>query len=318
MLIFTKCHKCLMVLVLLLVGVVLAKFIVPGVGERGAAVGSLRGLPVEMKRALMDSGEFSPIPQPGLGDWLSQHEEPGQTYPQYVRSRPNIPVGMRRILYIQPIGEFDPKTAPSLQVLQEYTEAYYYPMKVEVLPCIKAGGVKSRMNGGKKQFLTTDILDMMKRNLPARAYSVLAVTMTDLYAGEKWNFVFGQANTRRRVGVFSFARYHPSWRGEKVGDAKAVKVLVLRRAAKVMTHETGHMFGIKHCVHYHCNMNGANHLAEADATPMHLCPVCLRKMQHAVKFSPVGRYQKLLAFYKKYDLVEEEKWVRARLKKIKM
>ena len=113
--------------------------------------------------------------------------------------------------------------------------------------------------------------------------------MTDLYAGAGWNFVFGQARTKAWVGVFSFARYHPSWHGEEPVDEKEVRKLVLRRAAKVLTHETDHIFGIRHCVHYHCNMNGANHLTEADASPMHLCPVCLRKMQHAVKFSPTAR-----------------------------
>lgn len=312
----TKFHKCLLVLVFILIGVAVAKFIVPGKTTREAAVGSISNLPTEMKRAYTNSGEFSAIPEPGAGDWLSQHPEKGQTYAQFVRYKPNMPSGVRRILYIQPIGEFDPKTAPSIEVLREYTEAYYYPMTVRVLPSIEAAGVKSRMNGGKKQLLTTDILDLLERKLPGAAYSVLGLTMTDLYAGEQWNFVFGQARTKGRVGVFSFARYHPSWHGEEVGDEAEVKKLVLRRAAKVLTHETGHMFGIRHCIHYSCNMNGANHLQEADATPIHLCPVCLRKMQHAVKFSPIARYKKLKLFYDKYGLKEESDWVTSRLEKL--
>ena len=206
-----------------------------------------------------------------------------------MRSKPNIPAWERRILYIQPIGAFEHGKAPSIEVLREYAEAYYYPMKVEILPPIVAFSVNSRVNGGKKQLLTTDVLDMLERKLLATAYSVLGLTMTDLYAGAGWNFVFGQARTKAWVGVFSFARYHPSWHGEEPVDEKEVRKLVLRRAAKVLTHETDHIFGIRHCVHYHCNMNGANHLTEADASPMHLCPVCLRKMRHAVKFSPTAR-----------------------------
>ena len=39
------------------------------------------------------------------------------------------------------------------------------------------------------------------------------------------------------------------------------------------------MFGISHCVHFHCRMNGSDSLEESDRSPMHLCPVCLRKLQ---------------------------------------
>lgn len=81
-----------------------------------------------------------------------------------------------------------------------------------------------------------------------------------------------------------------------------------------MTLETGHMFGLKHCIHHECNMNGANHLAEADAAPMHLCPVCLRKMQHAVGFDPVARYRKLELFYEANGLAAEQDWVARRIK----
>ena len=63
-------------------------------------------------------------------------------------------------------------------------------------------------------------------------------------------------------------------------------------------------------------MNGSNHLEEADATPMHLCPVCLRKMQHAVGFAPPARYGKLRDFYRRNGLAEEEKWVAERVKRI--
>ncbi len=294
----------------------MARFIVPGKTERQNAVGSLSGLSADMRRTFSDDVAFSQIPKPGPGDWLSSHKEEGQTYRQFVSSRPNIPQGARRKLYIQPFGKFDPEKAPAIKVLREYTEAYYYPMQVVVLPSIEPPHIKSRINGGKKQWLTTDLLNALEERLPTDAYSMLGLTMTDLYAGEAWNFVFGQARLRARVGVFSFARYHPSFQGGEVKDKEAVKRLVLKRAAKVLTHETGHMFGVKHCVHYHCNMNGANHLQEADASPIHLCPVCLRKLHLAVRFDPVARYEKLKKFYQKYGLKEEAAWVEKRIKKI--
>mmetsp|Transcript_23424 Transcript_23424/g.38762 ORF Transcript_23424/g.38762 Transcript_23424/m.38762 type:complete len:97 (+) Transcript_23424:765-1055(+) len=58
--------------------------------------------------------------------------------------------------------------------------------------------------------------------------------------------------------------------------------LALRRALQTLVHESCHLFHLEHCVYYQCVMNGANHLAESDASPMHLCPICLRKLDSAV------------------------------------
>lgn len=78
--------------------------------------------------------------------------------------------------------------------------------------------------------------------------------------GEEWNFVFGCANMNTRCGCFSFARYDDDWledTGNKDFDKKNWDK-ILYRACKVMTHEIGHMFGIKHCVYFNCVMNGSN------------------------------------------------------------
>jgi archaemetzincin len=120
--------------------------------------------------------------------------------------------------------------------------------------------------------------------------------MEDLYPEASWNFVFGLASFRERVGVYSFARYDPAFFGEPRGAG--YRDLILRRSLKVMVHELGHMFGLGHCVYFECLMNGSNHLDEADARPHHLCPVCLRKLHHAVGFDPAARYRALERFYR--------------------
>jgi archaemetzincin len=299
-------------------GWALAEFVVPSKHDRAGAVGSLAGIDPQLRRAFTDHGEFDAKKAPEPADWLGAHEEEGQTYGNYLRSSPNVPKAPRTKLYVLPLGKFAEGEAPDLAKLKEYTEAYYYPMQVAILPAVGAWAVpaKERVNSqsGKPQWKSTDILRWLPGELPADAFAMIAVTMTDLYPDESWNFVFGQASIRKRVGVFSFARYHPGWRGGETDEG--TEELVLRRAAKVLTHEMGHMFGIRHCIYYECNMNGSNHLEEADSTPMHLCPVCLRKMQHAVGFDPPARYGKLREFYKKNGLAGEEKWVAERMKRI--
>ena len=60
-----------------------------------------------------------------------------------------------------------------------------------------------------------------------------------------------------------------------------------------MVHEICHMFGMSHCIFYHCIMNGSNHDEEALKRPVILCPVCLRKLQCVIGFDPLKRYQEL-------------------------
>lgn len=300
-------------------GLVIAQFTPFSKHERAGAAGSLDGLDAQMARAFSDEGEFRGKTQPGPGDWLAQHREAGQTYAQYLKSRPNRPDSKRRVIYILPLGDFEGGSAPELETLRAYTAEYYSPLQVVTLPAVTSSHVKARSRTNesteKKQWNSEDILEWMKKMLPSDAYAMLAVTMTDLYPKESWNYVFGQASLKHRVGVFSFARYDPLFWNEETGEG--TKTLVLQRAAKVLTHETGHMFGFAHCTHFECNMNGSNNLPETDGAPMHLCPVCLRKLHYALGFDPVARYQRLSAFYLEHELKEEAGWLEKRLAAIK-
>lgn len=310
----------LLVFAALSCGWAFADFAPPTKEQQTAAIGSLQGLSASLQRTFTDNGEFEAKKTPKTMDWLASHSEAGQTFPQYLAFRPNLPDATRRKLYILPIGEFTKGIAPDLEKLKEYTAAYYHPLPVEILPTVADKDVpaSSRVNFStdKKQWKTRDILAWMQRKTPADAYAVIAVTMTDLYPDEKWNFVFGEASYKERVGVFSFARYHPSWSNQPA-DA-STESLVLRRATKVLTHEMGHMFGIAHCIYFECNMNGANHLKEADGTPMHICPVCLRKLHYAIRFDPVQRYESLQSFYDENRMAPERDWTKARIEAIRV
>lgn len=300
-------------------GLVIAQFTAPSKHDRAGAVGSLEGLDAQMVRAFTDGGEFSGKKQPGPRDWLAQHREAGQTYAQYLRSQPNKPNTKRRVIYILPLGEFKGGSAPELETLRAYTAAYYAPLKVVTLPGVSSAHVKARSrtneNTQKKQWNSVEILEWMKRKLPIDAYAMIAVTMTDLFPKESWNYVFGQASLKHRVGVFSFARYDPVFWNEESNEG--TQTLVLQRAAKVLTHETGHMFGFAHCTHFECNMNGSNNLPETDAAPMHLCPVCLRKLHQALGFDPAERYVQLAKFYLEHGLEAEATWIEKRVSAIR-
>ena len=285
--------------------------------ERGrlSAIGSTRSLDRTMQRALQPEGFFAPIPVPGSSDWLANHREDGQTFEQFARGMTNRPDQTRSKLYLQPLGEFDPATSPDLKQVQAFAKSFFQ-LDVQVLPKVELAGlpIKSRLrDSGLRQLLSTDVLRWCEGRLPPDAYCLLAVTMEDLYPDERWNFVFGQASLNNRVGVYSFARYVPGFYGDSAGSDAS---LTLRRSCKVLAHETGHMFGIKHCIYFHCLMNGSNHLDESDLQPLHVCPVCLRKLQSSVGFDVAKRYQSLEEFSQQAGWDDEADWLRRRLGKL--
>lgn len=289
-------------------------FTPPAEKDRLAAIGKLDE---QQKKIYLPGDDFEPINKPSRGDWLDVHREPGQTFDQYVKEGFIRPDKNRHTIYLQPIGEFKKDRSPSLQALEECAKAYFM-MQVKVLKSIpvEGHGFTTRINSYTKnrQILTHDILKLLKKLLPKDAFCILAVTMEDLYPDPSWNFVFGMASLYERVGVFSFARYDPAFYGDKRGTD--YKQVLLRRSCKVLTHEAVHMFGIGHCIFFQCGLCGSNHLVESDARPIHLCPVCLRKLQYNIGFDPVARYRKLKAFYEKYGLKPEAKWVSGRMKNI--
>jgi archaemetzincin len=315
---FIVCLSLLGWMILWDAGWFLSTFVPPGKAARKAAVGNTSGVsPVLQVAFNPENNSFSPIPTPTGSDWLASISETGQTFSQYQRSRPNRPDQRRTTIYLQPLGEFPPDIAPSLSSLAEFASAFF-EMPVKQLPeeSLKGLPFESRPRTSGAQILAGDVLKWLEPRVPKDAYCVLAVTMTDLYPQPKWNFVFGQGSLKDRVGVYSFARYLPEDGGTDATES--IEQLLLLRSCKILAHETGHMFGIKHCVHYHCLMNGSGGLWETDAAPIHLCPVCLRKLHTAKPFNVEQRYRNLKALSDQFGWDSEGKWLSSRINSLSL
>jgi archaemetzincin len=289
----------------------------PGLEERLKAIGPMAGLPGLLRLALNPGTDFEPIPPPKPGDWLAAHPEPGQTFEEFIRSRPNRPDQTRNQIYLYPWGDFPPEGGPPVEFLKEYAEVFF-GMGTRILGPKNGGNPRftTRINPFTKklQILSTDVLTYLSSLLPRDAFCLLAITMEDLYPDPAWNFIFGQASLRERVGVFSFARYDPAYYGERRG--RKDREILLKRSCKVLAHETGHMFSLTHCIYFRCVMNGSNHLQESDSRPQFLCPVCLRKLHSSIGFDVTLRYERMLNFYRRAGFSPEAQWIASRLRKI--
>ncbi len=119
---------------------------------------------------------------------------------------------------------------------------------------------RTAFDRARGQWLSTAFLDVLARAKHHDWERLLGVTGIDLYVPQL-NFVFGEADPRRGVAIFSVHRL-------RTPD----EALFARRAATEAVHELGHTYGLGHCQRRDCVMWFSNTLAETDRKGTRLCP----------------------------------------------
>ena len=249
----------------------------------------------------------TPMGAPQPGDWLETFQESGQTFEEYLKSNPTLPSGERRVLYVQPLGEFTPAQTRVVALAAEYMSRFFN-LPVRVLAPAPLGKVPrtarrdSPVGSGRQIRAGYLTMEVLRPALPADAAALIGFTASDLYPDETMNYVFGQASLEARVGVWSLY-----WLGRPDADEANFKFTLLR-TLKVAAHETGHMFSLRHCTRYECVMNGMNSLVEADRRPLDACPECMAKLCWAAGADPRERYARLAAFFADNGLPYEQRF----------
>jgi archaemetzincin len=127
-------------------------------------------------------------------------------------------------------------------------------------------------SGQRDQWRAAVVLDALAQERRPDWLRLLGIADVDLYAPEL-NFVFGQADERRGVAVFSTARLRLG--GESTGPLR-------RRGATEAIHELGHTFGLSHCSRPRCVMWFSNTLEETDRKDVHPCAEHARALARAL------------------------------------
>jgi archaemetzincin len=269
---------------------------------------------------------FVKLAEPKAGEWRSIHKESPQTFENYTVAFKVRPTEKRKVIVLQPLGEMTAEHKRVLEALREFTAIFFQsPVRVaEVLPLADTKGnqkldrpvwMGQRHGTYERQFSAEKIMDrILIPKLPDDAVVYLGITLEDLWVADL-SYVFGLGSKKERVGVYSLARFFPEFWGDTRKDGD--ELLALRRACKILNHETGHMFGLQHCVFYRCSMNGCNNLEELDGAPMEYCPVCHKKLHWNLGFDPALRFQKLKEFYARQKLEPEAKWVEQQIDGLK-
>lgn len=229
------------------------------------------------------------------GDWMMNHpDEKFLSFDDYKKRKPERITTKRYKIYIQPIGNFDSIRNEILKTTARYLEAFFgvavvinSPLSDTLVP-----DDERRVMHGNEQLKSSYInKSILKPLLPADGAVMVGFTPIDLYPSDEWNFVFGQALTKGRVGVWSVNRF-----GTPEKSKKDYRIFLLR-ALRTSSHEISHMFSLPHCVKYHCVLNGANSLEEADERPLWPCPECLQKLCWNFNVLPSEHFERMKKFW---------------------
>jgi archaemetzincin len=118
---------------------------------------------------------------------------------------------------------------------------------------------KDAYDASREQYHSTVLLDALAKHKRPEWERLLGITDVDLFTHDL-NFVFGEADARRGVAVFSLARLHTADRKRFV-----------HRAATEAIHEVAHTYGLGHCSDARCVMWFSNTLDETDRKGTRFC-----------------------------------------------
>ena len=118
------------------------------------------------------------------------------------------------------------------------------------------------------KYYSTELLNFFSEKLLNDIEKILFITSDDLYSPVFARY-FGEAQLNGRVGIVS-----SFFLKDNLGDGSSSRVIFLSRFEKVMIHEAGHLFGLKHCGDINCVMKLSGKAVDIDVKSPCFCASC--------------------------------------------
>jgi archaemetzincin len=172
----------------------------------------------------------------------------------------------KSFIYLQPIGKIDQIVLDNL--ISPIETCFDLPCKIAEPLSFPDYAYNSK----RGQYLSTAILEQIRKAMPKDANKVLGIVDLDLYV-PNLNFVFGEADMINGVCIISIIRLR-----QKFYRLPENKELFIERTIKEAIHELGHTFGLYHCSNPNCVMFFSNSLLDTDRKGKNFCKVCAPKL----------------------------------------
>lgn len=259
-------------------------------------------------------------------DWteeLLEQDKIGQTFEMMVDTdAANCPKPRKKTIYILALGMWDGQ-ADLLKFLADFLRVFFcLEVRVVRKPLVRGWKRPNPNTLNPREYDPDNVvysssIEGSLRALVSRmkdVFCVLGVTQHDLYMNRDVQEIFGIASTTKNYGLVSIARLLPGFPRSRSWKSLSGKTLLRfrTRLCRVVAHEMCHVFGMQHCPFWRCLVNATNSLESLDAIPTSLCPVCLKKLTHAlarnkvVKVDMADRLQRLTGFFQKYTMSRDE------------
>jgi len=120
----------------------------------------------------------------------------------------------------------------------------------------------------RRQYDGSTLLKVVDSIKPEKSLKSIGLLTVDIFI-PILTYIFGQAYLNGKTGIASLYRLKNEHYGLKSDDK-----LLLERFQKVVIHELGHTFGLKHCYIPKCVMRSGVYVEDLDQKSTNFCPAC--------------------------------------------
>ncbi|XP_043945707.1 archaemetzincin-1 isoform X1 [Protopterus annectens] len=267
---------------------------------------------------------FKPVLIRTAFDWFLSCPEAPEDFESFYKAKEERKVRLsKKNIYLQPIGVDETIPWDSLNFLlgslKTYLEAFFPGTRVKILSALPASSIQTctrcPSNTKKLQLHTDGILLHLKKIKPTGACFVVGLLLHDIYPSDHWNYTFGKSFPQHDVSVCSFSRILTDFSQSAItasvstaenqmanendvttsgwSHSPSFSINEMMQCCKITCHEVCHLYQLGNCRWLSCAMQGVTSKEDLFLRPLHLCPICLRKLHNLLGFKLIERYQKL-------------------------